>query len=200
MEKSPGSSQSKMTSRAESNLSQASPQETNSDFDLDYDLEDLSDQLECYLSGVMRQLDSELKEIPESQPLLILADSHLLDLPIEILPQFKTRPISRDFSIQIHQERLHQLAEVAGKGVKDGKAKGGSEKGGNSVQISRFLGLGSPGKCLNMLNEQKLGCNIKSGLSTGELEKVILESNGLLYCGRERFMASLSPHRVAALD
>ena len=48
-----------------------------------------------------------------------------------------------------------------------------------------------------MLNDYKMGWSVKSGLSTGELEAMISDSSGLLYCGRERFLASLAPSRVA---
>ena len=96
----------------------------------------------------MDQLQDEFNEIPDSQPLLLIADCHLLDFPLELLPQFKNRPISRDFSIQIHQERMNKQEDNG----KDKKAKGG--KGGsdeNIVPISKILALGTPGKCLNML-------------------------------------------------
>ena len=189
-------SENKINSRPNSKASAKSGESNESSEEEELDLTDITVQLGDYLSNIMSELSEDLAEIPESQPLLLIADCHLLDFPLELLPQFKDRPISRDFSIQIHQERMAQQEE--GEKDKKAKAKGGSDT--NNVPISKIIALGTPGKCLDMITEHKMGWSVKSGLSTGELETMISDSSGLLYCGRERFLASLAPSRVAALD
>ena len=122
--------------------------------------------------------------------MLLIADAHFLDFPIELLNAFKNRPITRDFSIQIHQERLTQAEAVE----KDKKSKGPANQ--NNVPLGKIIALATPGKCFDMLQEKKMGWIVKSGLSIGELETLVSQSYGLLYCGRERFLAEISPSRI----
>jgi len=137
-------------------------------------------------------LEGNLADIPREQPFILIADFHLLDTPLELIPELADRPISRDFSLQIFLNRLALREE------KDQKTKAPANM--NMTSLNNTVCLATPGRCADSVAQMKQNWKEKSGLSIGEIESFMATSNGLVYCGRERFFSSIPPSRIAALD
>nr|AAL56435.1 integrin-like protein [Oikopleura dioica] len=160
--------------------------------DEEIEVTDAREKLIKYMKNIMAQLEANLAEIPKEQPFILIADFHLLDTPLELIPELADRPISRDFSLQIFLNRLALREE------KEQKTKAAPNT--NMTSLSNTVCLATPGRCADSVSQMKQNWKEKSGLSIGEIESFMATSSGLVYCGRERFFSSIPPSRIAALD